>query len=141
MRRSTIVLASTAAGTAGILGFHARAPQVQTTAAAAAPTATPTATSSSGESGTATGSAVDTQYGPAQVRVTVRDGRIVKLQALRLQGNDPRSYAISSYAAPILQREVLRAQSTAVDAVSGASYTSASYLESVQSALDKLGFR
>jgi uncharacterized protein with FMN-binding domain len=152
MRRGPIVIGATVAGTAGVLAFHAQAPTVPTaTAAAVAMTSaatTPTTTSgtstssgSSTASGTATGAAIDTQYGAAQVRVTVRNGRIVKLEALQLQGNDPRSVQISGSAAPVLQEEVLSKQTAAVDAVSGATFTSASYMQSVQSALDKLGFK
>jgi len=152
MRRGPIVIGATVAGTAGVLAFHAQAPTVPTaTAAAVAMTSaatTPTTTSgtstssgSSTASGTATGAAIDTQYGAAQVRVTVRNGTIVKLEALQLQGNDPRSVQISGSAAPVLQQEVLAKQTAAVDAVSGATFTSASYMQSVQSALDKLGFK
>jgi uncharacterized protein with FMN-binding domain len=152
MRRAPIVIGATVAGTAGVLAFHAQAPTVPTaTAAAVAMTSaatTPTTTSgtstssgSSTASGTATGAAIDTQYGAAQVRVTVRNGTIVKLEALQLQGNDPRSVQISGSAAPVLQEEVLAKQTAAVDAVSGATFTSASYMQSVQSALDKLGFK
>jgi uncharacterized protein with FMN-binding domain len=139
MRRSPIVLAATVAGTAGVLAFHPQTPAVQT-ATASAPTATPAAQSSA-SSRTATGDAIDTQYGSAQVRVTVKSGKIVKLEALQLQGNDPRSLQISSSAEPILQQEALSEQSADVDAVSGATYTSASYTQSLQSALDKLGFK
>ena len=38
--------------------------------------------------------------------------------------------------APILRREALAAGSARIDAVSGASYTSAGYIQSLQSALD-----
>jgi uncharacterized protein with FMN-binding domain len=148
MRRSPIVVGATIAGTAGVLAFHARAPAVPATTASAAATtsasttSTTTTTTRSGTvSGTATGDAIDTQYGPAQVRVTVKDGKIVKVEALQLQGNDPRSVQISGSAAPVLQQEVLARQTAAVDAVSGATFTSASYTQSVQSALDKLGFK
>ena len=144
MRRSPIVLAATAAGTAGVLAFHAHTPAVRTATASTAPTASPTpaktAAATTG-SGTATGDAVDTRYGAAQVRVTVSGGKIVKIEALQLQGNDPRSVEISSSAEPVLQQEVLTAQSAAIDAVSGATFTSASYDQSLQSALDKLGFK
>jgi uncharacterized protein with FMN-binding domain len=75
------------------------------------------------------------------VRVTVKSGKITKIEALQLQSNDPRSVQISSTAAPILQEEALTSQTAAVDAVSGATYTSASYTQSLQSALDKLGFK
>jgi len=144
MRRSPIVLSATVAGTAGILAFHAHSPAVQTaTATATAPTATPAPSSASTTtgSGTATGAAVDTQYGAAQVRVTVANGKITKVEALQLQGNDPRSVEISSSAEPVLQQEALTDQTAAVDAVSGATFTSASYTQSLQSALDKLGFK
>ena len=154
MRRAPIVIGATVAGTAGVLAFHAQAPAVPTATAAAVTTtsaattrttttssSTSTSAGSSTVSGSATGTAIDTQYGAAQVRVTVRNGKIVKLEALALQGNDPRSVQISGSAAPVLQQEVLAKQTAAVDAVSGATFTSASYLQSVQSALDKLGFK
>ena len=145
MRRSPIVLAATAAGTAGILAFHPQTPAVQTATASSTTTTTTTATASTGSStsvsGTATGAAIDTRYGSAQVSVTVKNGKIVKIQALRLQDNDPHSQQISSSAEPILQQEALSKQTAAVDAVSGATYTSASYAQSLQSALDKLGFK
>jgi uncharacterized protein with FMN-binding domain len=157
VRRSPIVIAATIAGTAGVLAFHPSTPAVQTaTAASAATTTSSSATSSPGTSsssgagsgsgsgsgsGTATGDAISTQYGDAQVRVTVTNGKIVKIEALALQGNDPRSVQISSSAAPILEQEAPSAQTAGVDAVSGATYTSASYTQSLQSALDKLGFK
>src|SRR5215210_3621999 len=143
MTRSPIVIAATVAGTAGVLAFHAQAPAVRTaTATTATPAATATATATSGSgSGTATGDAVDTQYGPAQVKVTVKNGKIVAVEAVQLQNSEPRSQQISSSAAPILQEEILSTQSADVDAVSGATFTSGSYLQSVQSALDKLGYK
>jgi len=161
MRRAPIVVTATIAGTAAVLAFHPRTPAVPTatasTAAAASSAAQSAGTSSgttggtgtgtgatgtgAGVSGTATGDSVATRYGNAQVRVTVKDGKIVQIDALQLQANDPRSVQISSTAAPILQQEALAAQTAGVDAVSGATYTSASYTQSLQSALDKLGFK
>ena len=143
MRRSPIVLSATVAGTAGVLAFHAHSPAVQTATASTAATATPAPGSASPTtgSGTATGDAVDTQYGAAQVRVTVADGKIAKVEALQLQGNDSRSVQISGSAEPVLQQEALTDQTADVDAVSGATFTSASYTQSLQSALDKLGFK
>jgi uncharacterized protein with FMN-binding domain len=84
---------------------------------------------------------MQTRYGPAQVRVTVSNGKIVKIEAVQLQNSDPKSQAISSYAAPILQQSVLTKQTAAVDTVSGATYTSLSYEASLQSALDKAAFK
>jgi uncharacterized protein with FMN-binding domain len=84
---------------------------------------------------------MSTRYGPAQVRVTVSNGKIVKIEAVQLQNGDPKSTAISSYAEPILRQSVLAKQTAAVDTVSGATYTSLSYAASLQSALDKVGFK
>ena len=159
MRRAPIVVSATIAGTAAVLAFHPRTPAVPTatasTASAASSAAQSAGTSSgttggtgtgaagtgAGVSGTATGDSIATRYGNAQVRVTVKDGKIVQIDALQLQANDPRSVQISSTAAPVLQQEALAAQTAGVDAVSGATYTSASYTQSLQSALDKLGFK
>jgi uncharacterized protein with FMN-binding domain len=83
-----------------------------------------------------TGSPFDVGYGIVQVRVTLVGNRITDITALSLpQGG--RSSDISSYAAPQLRKEALAAQSARIDAVSGASYTSAGYARSLQSALDK----
>jgi uncharacterized protein with FMN-binding domain len=140
MRRSPIVLAATVVGTAGVLAFHPHTPAVQP-AVATTTTTTPAKTSTAGGARTATGAAVDTQYGAAQVRVTVKGGKITDIEALQLQNNDPRSQQISSSAEPILKQEALANQSADIDAVSGATYTSGSYTQSLQSALDKLGFK
>ena len=141
MRRSPIVLAATVVGTAGVMAFHPHTPAVQPAAATTPTTATTTPAKTASGARTATGAAVDTQYGAAQVRVTVKGGKITDIEALQLQGNDPRSLQISSSAEPILKQEALAKQSADIDAVSGASFTSASYTQSLQSALDKLGFK
>ena len=139
MRRSPIVLAATIAGTAGALAFHPHTPAVQTATASKSTPGNGSGTSTG--TTTATGDAVSTQYGNAQVRVTVKDAKIVAIEALQLQGNDARSVQISSSAEPVLQQEALAKQSADVDSVSGATYTSESYKQSLQSALDKLGFQ
>jgi uncharacterized protein with FMN-binding domain len=83
-----------------------------------------------------TGSAFNVGYGVVQVRVTFVGRRMVDVTALSLpQGG--RSSDISSYAGPQLRKEALAAQSANIDAVSGASYTSAGYAKSLQSALDR----
>jgi uncharacterized protein with FMN-binding domain len=143
MRRSPMVLGATVLGTAGVLAFHPHSPAVTRTAAAT-PAATATTTAAAGGSsggGTATGDAIPTQYGDVQVRVTVSGGKITKVQALQLTGNDPRSAQISAYAEPILRQEALTKQTGSIDVVSGATYTSDGYIQSLQSALNKLGFK
>jgi uncharacterized protein with FMN-binding domain len=151
MNRAPIVIGSTVFGTAVVLGFHAHpAATPVATASTKSTSTTPTTTTpqttttpSSGSSGadTALGDPANTRYGVAQVRVTVSGGKITKVEAVQLQNSDPKSVAISSYAEPILQQSVLSKQTAAVDTVSGATYTSLSYEASLQSALDKVGFK
>jgi hypothetical protein len=81
------------------------------------------------------GAPIDIGYGIVQVRVVLQGGRITDVQSLQLPSGG-RSGSIASYAVPQLRREVLAAQSTNIDTVSGASYTSEGYARSVQSALD-----
>lgn len=103
--------------------------------------------SSSGTSGeskstgakTVTGDAVQTRWGPVQVRVTVKDGKITESTAVVYPSDNPRDQEINSYAIPTLRRETLAAQSAQIDSVSGATYTSDGYKQSLQSALDSAG--
>ncbi|WP_060907432.1 FMN-binding protein [Streptomyces scabiei] len=87
---------------------------------------------------TLTGSAVDTEYGPVQVRITVDGGKITKAEAVQ-QPSGGRSTQISGDAIPKLNQAAMTASSADIDAVSGATYTSAGYKESLQSALDQAG--
>jgi uncharacterized protein with FMN-binding domain len=96
---------------------------------------------SQGVSGRFVGSAVQTQYGVVQVAVTVAGGKITKVTFPQLTAYDQQSAYINGQAAPILVQETMSAQSARIDTVSGASYTSAGYLQSLQSALDRAGLK
>ena len=109
-------------------------------AASTGTAAASTAAVSSAPSGTFTGSVIHTQFGDMQVSVTIANGTINEVTPLQLTNRGGRSVAISSQAAPILRSEVLSAQSASVHNVSGATYTSEGYLQSLQSALDTAGF-
>ncbi|MFD1662150.1 FMN-binding protein [Streptomyces caeni] len=85
---------------------------------------------------TVTGDSVDTRYGPVQVRITLENGRLTDVTAVTYPQDNPRDQEINGYAVPQLNREALAAQSAQIDAVSGASYTSQGYQQSLQSALD-----
>jgi len=91
----------------------------------------------SGTGTVVTGDVISTGYGPTQVQITVNAGRIVKVTVLRHTDDGINSQMIDGRALPLLNRETLTAQSAKINAVSGASYTSAGYLKSLQSALDK----
>jgi uncharacterized protein with FMN-binding domain len=86
---------------------------------------------------TVKGAPVMTPYGVVQVQVKVRGGRIVSLTNLALPFDRSRSQEISQVAGPLLREEALRAQSAAIDVVSGATYTSNGFAQSLQSALGR----
>ncbi len=88
---------------------------------------------------TVNGDTVQTRYGPVQLRITLTGGKLTKVTALQLPSDNPRDQEIAGFAVPQLTQEALAAQSAHIDAVSGATYTSAGYTQSLQSALDKAG--
>ncbi|MEU6068282.1 MULTISPECIES: FMN-binding protein [Streptomyces] len=88
---------------------------------------------------TLTGDSVQTRWGPVQVRVTVKNGKLTDVTAVTYPQENPRDQEINGYAIPQLRREALAAQSADIDTVSGATYTSDGYRQSLQSALDSAG--
>ncbi|MEU8591047.1 FMN-binding protein [Streptomyces sp. NPDC048664] len=86
-----------------------------------------------------TGDAVQTRWGPVQVRVTIENGRLTDVTAVDYPRDNPHDQEIDGYALPALRREALAAQSADIDMVSGATYTSTGYRQSLQSALDSAG--
>ena len=102
---------------------------------AAGATATPS-TAAGADSGSTTyaGSAEENRYGTVQATLVVTGNKITNVIISAPQDN-PRSASINAYAVPILVSETLQAQSANIDAVSGATYTSDSYLTSLQAAL------
>ncbi|MCU1466226.1 MAG: FMN-binding domain protein [Actinomycetia bacterium] len=111
--------------------------------AATTPTTTPASTTpgttpaTSTQTRTITGTAVDNQYGTVQVQVTLHGTQITDIVAVQMPNSHQRSIEISQGAEPILRQEALQSQSAQIDIVSGASFTSQSYAESLQGALDQ----
>lgn len=101
------------------------------------PPPTPT-TGTATESGTFTGDPVPTAYGTVQIALVVQSGKIVDVKELQMPSDRRLSAQISAEAGPLLRNQVLRAQSANINGVSGASYTSYGYWESLQSALAQM---
>jgi uncharacterized protein with FMN-binding domain len=166
MRKTTMALLGTSAGLALIIGVKAEsagAPKSALSASSKLPGASshtggaftnstaPTGGAPSSGTGTGgpsssspatvavsgqfTGSVVDTSYGPMQVQAVLSAGRLTDVTVLQ-QTTGGHSSQIDSYALPQLKAEALKAQSANIDAVSGATYTSAGYAQSLQAALD-----
>ena len=69
--------------------------------------------------------------------MVVKGGRITDVQPLQMPTAHARSQMISQYVAPMLRQEVLQAQNAQINLVSGATYTSEAYAQSLQAALDQ----
>jgi uncharacterized protein with FMN-binding domain len=159
MRRAVLAFGSTVAGLILLLSFRSHSGTAASAGVSAAPKApaTPAASPSAaggmagggGKSGgttsggTASGSKVVTgdvingPYGPSQVAITLSGDKITKVTVLQHTDDGSNSQEIDGNALPKLTAETLAAQNAKIDAVSGASYTSAGYIKSLQSALDK----
>jgi uncharacterized protein with FMN-binding domain len=84
---------------------------------------------------------VQYRYGELELEVTVTGSRITNIQPVVDTAYDARSYQVNSYAEPQLNSQALAAQSANINGVSGATFTSQAYVQSLQAALDKLGFK
>ena len=91
-----------------------------------------------GVNGAVTGDAAQTQYGAVQVRLTMNNGKITQAEAVQAPKGG-RSDQITSTSVPRLNQAAVAAGNAQIDAVSGATYTSAGYKQSLQSALDQAG--
>jgi uncharacterized protein with FMN-binding domain len=137
MRRAASVVVITAAAVVLVASFRGRGAKLPA-GVPAPPTHTPrTASARPPHTRTATGVAIQTPFSIVQVRATLTRGRLTDVQTVALAGYDPHTQAINARAEPILRAEALRAHSAHIDAVSGATYTSRSYIQSLQSAIDR----
>ncbi|MGB8021976.1 MAG: FMN-binding protein [Candidatus Nanopelagicales bacterium] len=85
---------------------------------------------------TASGDAVDTQWGPVQVQVEfAADGTICSVEAIAYPQGDPHSARINAVAIPKLDAQAAEV-GIQFDAISGATFTSEAYRDSMQSILD-----
>jgi uncharacterized protein with FMN-binding domain len=80
---------------------------------------------------------VNAAYGNVQVAVTVSGGKITDVQFLDHPKSRSTSVGINNYAMPILKSEAIQSQSAHVNTVTGATYTSAAFINSLTSSLLK----
>ena len=160
MRRVILAIAGTVAGLVALLSFKSHAPAVSAASAATTSgTGGASGTSSSASTATVpgefpmgslagkltagetavTGHVGSTVYGPVQIQLIMRNSKIVKVAVLKQPMNTNQDIRIGAFAFPKLIGETLTAQTAKIDSVSGASYTSAGYVASLQSALDQRG--
>jgi uncharacterized protein with FMN-binding domain len=161
MRRALLAIFGTIAGLVGLLSFKTHTTPVATVPAAVATTApgaspssaapapttgsaspsTPSSsaatTATAAAAKTVTGDSINTRWGPVQVKITVSNGKITTATAVVYPLNNPWDQEINATAIPTLQQESIGQSTSKIDMVSGATYTSEGYIQSLQSALDK----
>jgi uncharacterized protein with FMN-binding domain len=163
MRRVILAVTGTIAGLVALLSFKSHVPSLPvaaTTGGSGGSSSSSTSASSASSGGsTATvpgefplgslagrlpagetavdGQVANTAYGPVQIQLIKRNSTIVKVAVLVQPANTLHDIQIGAFAFPKLISETLAAQNGKIDTVSGASYTSAGYIQSLQSALDK----
>jgi uncharacterized protein with FMN-binding domain len=155
MRRAPIVITATVVGLIGVLEFHTRPSAISVATIPAAGASKSKAAASKSASGatskasspgtpssirTAVGPQVNYSWGVLSVSVTVSGTKITKVGIGTLDdGGNPRSQSIDQNSIPLLEQQALAAQSANIQGVSGASYTSAGFKQSLQAALQQLG--
>jgi uncharacterized protein with FMN-binding domain len=107
--------------------------------ATSSPTPVAPTKQSSGITGTFKGDTSQTRWGPVQVEIVVTNGKITDVKTLQYPNGDRRSQNISSQVIPWLQEETLQVQSANISGISGATYTSMGFQNSLASALQKAG--
>jgi uncharacterized protein with FMN-binding domain len=155
MRRAVIVTGITIVGVASILNYKIAPLRLGAVAAVpptpsagniepspsasplATPSPSPTPSASTVINGTFTGSDVANRFGDVVVRVVISNGHISDVQAVTLPTDRAESAYISQVVGPMLRTEALQAQSANIDIISGATYTSQSYAQSLESALQQ----
>ncbi|MEK6462673.1 FMN-binding protein [Pseudonocardia carboxydivorans] len=145
VRRIVVAVMATLSAVTLVLGYRTSTSAPDTTTAAAPTVRSPGTTSTPGGTVTGSGSGsttvpgdtAQTRYGPVQVQVSVSGGRITAVDVLQYPDSSGTDRRINSQAIPQLVDETLGAQSSRIDMVSGATYTSDGYVTSLQSALDR----
>jgi uncharacterized protein with FMN-binding domain len=139
VRRAPFVIAGTLLGLGGVLSFHS-SPAKLSLGTVPTPSTTPGSTVPATGVRSAVGSVVNYYYGVLSVKVTANGPTItnVSIASLNDGGNGYSAY-VDSQSIPMLERQAMSAQSANIQGVSGASYTSQGFDQSLQSALRQLG--
>jgi uncharacterized protein with FMN-binding domain len=105
----------------------------------ARPSPSPAPTPADPNSRTAVGAIRQTPFSVIQVQATLTDGRLTDVRTLELSGSDPKTEAINRRAEPLLRASALKARSADIDVVTGATYTSRSWIDSLEAAIEEAG--
>ncbi len=87
--------------------------------------------------GSYTGTVADAYYGSVQVQASISGGKITDVTFLQYPNTHSESVYINQQAMPYLKQEAIKAQNANVDIVSGATFTSQAFIQSLTSALSQ----
>jgi len=73
----------------------------------------------------------DFEWGTVQVKVVIKNGAFADIQFLQMPDHRPHSAELSDLSKPILSREAIHDQKSAVDLVTSATYTSMAYQDAM----------
>ncbi len=138
MRRALAAAILTAAVVVALARYHTHPPRTLNPRAAREDRAVARVAATPTRPGvrTATGPPMMTPFSLVQVQVTLTDGRLTGVHTVSLTGDGPHTEALNARAEPILRREALRAHSAHIDTVSGATYTSRVWIQSLRAAIE-----
>jgi uncharacterized protein with FMN-binding domain len=91
------------------------------------------------QDGAFTGQVFDAYYGDVQVQATISNGCVASIEVLQYPNDRRTSRRINDQALPMLQSEVIQAQSGKIDIITGATLTSRAYIRSLKDALAQAG--
>lgn len=98
---------------------------------------TTTSSSTHYKDGTYNGSVADAYYGQVQVAVTISSGKISNVKFLQYPNTHSTSVYINQQAMPYLKQEAIQSQNSNVQIISGATFTSQAFIQSLSNALSK----
>ena len=135
---STMAACGGQTATTGATSTAVSSTAATSTAATSTPATASAATSSTGtlKDGTYKGSSVQIRWGDVQVQVVIQNGKVTDVRFLSYP-TDARSQQINSQATPALAQEAIQAQSASVQVVSGATFTSRAFMQSLAAALSQ----
>lgn len=87
--------------------------------------------------GTYAGSTEDAYYGNVQIKATIQNGKIAAVTFVQYPHTHSTSVYINQQAMPYLEQETITAQSANVNIISGATYTSQAFIQSLSNALSR----
>jgi uncharacterized protein with FMN-binding domain len=91
------------------------------------------------QDGAFTGQVFNAYYGDVQVQATISNGCVASIEVLQYPNDRRTSRRINDQALPMLQSEVIQAQSGKIDIITGATLTSRAYIRSLRDALAQAG--